>query len=257
MYTFNSRVRYSETDECGRLTLTGIMNYLQDCSTFQSEDLGLGISYLESRNQAWWLSSWQIVIDRYPVLGEEIVIGTWPYDFKGFYGYRNFTICGQEGNYLVRANSIWFLFDTEKGKPVKISPEDIRGYGDGSEKPLSMDYKPRKILMPEKFTKAEPVTVGKHHIDTNHHVNNAQYVEIARELLPDDSRVNELRVEYKKAAVMGDVIEPHISKTDEGYIVSLCDREGTNYAVIWLKQTAERIEDDRIRKNTNPERFTD
>ena len=46
MYTFGSRIRYSETDEYGKLTLTGIMNYLQDCSTFQSEDIGLGISYL-------------------------------------------------------------------------------------------------------------------------------------------------------------------------------------------------------------------
>ena len=36
MYTFDSRVRYSETDEEGRLTVTGIINYMQDCSTFQS-----------------------------------------------------------------------------------------------------------------------------------------------------------------------------------------------------------------------------
>ena len=46
MYTFDSRVRYSETDEEGNLSVVGIMNYLQDCSTFQSEDLKLGISYL-------------------------------------------------------------------------------------------------------------------------------------------------------------------------------------------------------------------
>ena len=45
MYCFDSRVRYSETDERGRLSLTGILNYLQDCSTFQSEDLGMGIEY--------------------------------------------------------------------------------------------------------------------------------------------------------------------------------------------------------------------
>ena len=36
MYTFESRVRYSEMDEFGKLSVTGIMNYLQDCSTFQS-----------------------------------------------------------------------------------------------------------------------------------------------------------------------------------------------------------------------------
>ncbi len=78
MYQFDSRVRYSETDEQGKLSLTGIINYLQDCSTFQSEDIGLGVQYLKDNHRAWWLSSWQIVIDRYPRLGEEIVISTWP-----------------------------------------------------------------------------------------------------------------------------------------------------------------------------------
>ena len=47
MYQFDSRVRYSETDEQGRLSVTGILNYLQDCSTLQSEDIGLGIEYLK------------------------------------------------------------------------------------------------------------------------------------------------------------------------------------------------------------------
>ena len=121
MYQFDSRVRYSETDEKGRLSVTGIMNYFQDCSTFQSEDIGMGVSYLKEHHQAWWLSSWQIIIDRYPVLGERITIGTWPYDFKGIFGYRNFTIQDSQGGYLVRANSIWFLFDTKAGKPDRKS----------------------------------------------------------------------------------------------------------------------------------------
>ena len=120
MYQFDSRVRYSETGENGELTLTGMINYLQDCSTFQSEDLGMGIEYLKEQKRAWWLSSWQIVVDRCPVLGEEITVSTWPYDFKGMYGYRNFTIRDRKGNDLVRANSVWFLFDTEAGRPVRV-----------------------------------------------------------------------------------------------------------------------------------------
>ena len=41
MYTFDSRIRYSETDETGALSLLGVINYMQDCSTFQSEDIDL------------------------------------------------------------------------------------------------------------------------------------------------------------------------------------------------------------------------
>ena len=111
MYTFDSRVRYSEIDENGTLSVTAAVNYLQDCSTFQSEDIGRGVRYLTDHGKAWWLSSWQIVFDRCPGLGEPVTIATYPYDFKGIYGYRNFMILDREGNYLVRANSVWFLFD--------------------------------------------------------------------------------------------------------------------------------------------------
>ena len=69
MYTFDSRIRYSETDETGALSLLGVINYMQDCSTFQSEDIGLGVEYLEKKKRAWLLSSWRIVIDRYPEEG--------------------------------------------------------------------------------------------------------------------------------------------------------------------------------------------
>ena len=120
MYTFGSRIRYSETDEYGKLTLTGIMNYLQDCSTFQSEDIGLGISYLTEHHQAWWLSSWQIVIDRYPALGEEVVIGTWPVSYThldvykrqvaaagGTYTYRNGKVDSVIGKMCIRDRFIY------------------------------------------------------------------------------------------------------------------------------------------------------
>lgn len=234
MYSYGSRVRYSEVDVNRELTVTGIINYLQDCSTFQSEDLHLGLEYLEEHHRAWWLSSWQIVIERKPFFGEEILISTWPYDFKGIYGYRNFTIQDKQGNYLVKANSIWFFFDTAAKRPVKVQEHDIRGYGTGDERKLDMEYAPRRIVLPDIYEEMEPITVVRHHIDTNHHVNNAMYVEIAREALPEDTKIRELRVEYKKAAVLGDLMIPRISRQGGECTVALCGNDGTPYAVIWL-----------------------
>lgn len=235
MYSFAGRVRYSEVDADQNLTLTGIINYFQDCSTFQSEDLRQGIDYLAARQRAWWLSSWQIVILRYPRFGEEIVVSTWPYDFKGIYGYRNFTIQDKAGEYLVKANSVWFLFDTAAGRPVKVEEDDVRAYSAGSEERLEMDYAPRRIALPSEYEEAPPVTAALHHIDTNHHVNNAQYVEIAREALAESGRVRELRVEYKKAAALGTVMYPRIARRDDSCTVALCSEEGQPYAAVWMQ----------------------
>ena len=89
-YEWKCRVRYSETGVDGKLTLPALVNYFQDCSTFHSESLGLGWKYLSSRKKAWMLSSWQIEVKRYPSMGENITVKTWPHAFKGFLGERNF-----------------------------------------------------------------------------------------------------------------------------------------------------------------------
>ena len=232
MYTFDSRIRYSETDETGALSLLGVINYLQDCSTFQSEDIGLGVEYLEEKKRAWLLSSWRIVIDRYPVLGERIKIGTWATSSKGIYGYRDFVIMDQDGNYLVRAESIWFFCDTEKMVPVRVMPEDVAAYG--NEEALDLGKAPRKILIPEEYEEGIPVTIATHHLDTNHHVNNAQYVDIAREAVPCTKMIKGIRADYKKAAVLGEILVPRVTKTGEDeWTVVLADEVCEVRAVVW------------------------
>ena len=104
-YSFTSRIRYSEIGEDGNLTLPGLINYFQDCSTFQSEAIGEGVAELKKRGCAWVLSAWQIHVHRYPSLGEAVKITTWASGFKGFLGMRNFTMETEDGEMLACANS--------------------------------------------------------------------------------------------------------------------------------------------------------
>ena len=177
MYKFESRIRYSETDSEGKLTMASLINYMQDCSNFHSEDVGLGLEYLRKLQLVWVLSAWQIVVERYPMLGEKVEIGTQPYDMKGFLGYRNFAMLDEEGRYAAMAKSLWSLLDTNTGRPAVIPEEMYHGYVLGER--LDMEYASRKITLPRKGELQEAVTVKKHHLDTNHHVNNQQFISIA------------------------------------------------------------------------------
>ena len=227
MYTFESRIRYSETDSNGKLTLASLLNYFQDCSTFHSEDVNLGIDYLKKNNLVWVLSSWQIVVERYPALCEHVVIGTQPYDMKGFLGYRNFAMLTKEGEYLAKANSIWSLLDLRAGRPVQISDDMVQGYTIGEK--LDMDYAPRKIAVPKGGQAGDPVVVKQHHLDTNHHVNNGQFVDMAMDFLPDGFEIRQLRAEYKKQAFLNDVLVPYVSSGQDQVVVSLTDQDGVPY----------------------------
>lgn len=233
IYTFDSRIRYSEIDHHGTITLPGIINYFQDCSTFQSEDIGVGLEVLREKKRAWILSYWQVVVDRYPALGEKVTVGTFAYGFKGLFGERNFFMKDADGKQIACANSLWVFMDIEKGRPTKPEESDIAPYG--TEPRLDMEYEGRKISLPEQMEELPSFPVRKYHIDTNEHVNNCQYVQMALEVLPRDLQVHQLRVDYKKSAVLGDQIYPRMAKDEERTVVELCDGEGNVYAAIELK----------------------
>ena len=125
IYSFDGRVRYSEIGENGLLTLPGVLNYFQDCSTFQSEEVGLGIKVLKEWKRFWVLSAWQVIVERYPAMGEQIRTSTWAYGFRGFMGFRNFTMDTMEGERLAYANTFWTYINRENDFPVKLTERDM------------------------------------------------------------------------------------------------------------------------------------
>lgn len=230
IYEFKSRIRYSEVGKDKNIPLSGILDYFQDCSTFHSEVVGLGIGNLEQGHHGWILSSWQVIVKEYPTLGEEVVISTWPYEFKGFYGSRNFTMKNEKGEILAYANSLWIFIDVNTGRPVKVTQEELKGYE--LEEKLEMEYAPRKITIPETYKELESFPIMKHQIDTNQHVNNGEYIRMAQDVLPDSFKIVQMRAEYKKAAVFGDRVYPRIHEKKDGYKVMLCDETGKVYAIV-------------------------
>ena len=202
MYEYDSRVRLTEVDPDRRMTLTGILNAFQDCSTFHSEDLGVGMDYLEQRERMWVLRSWRIVVLRRPALAERIRIGTWPYEFGRMTGKRNFRLLDRDGELAAYADTTWVLMDTRRMRPALVDEELCRAYqldpafpGTGKEE---------KIRIPKEMEEREAFPIRVWHLDVNHHVNNGQYVQLAGEYLPEGFTVRRMRAEYHRSAVLGD-----------------------------------------------------
>jgi len=209
MFTFKSKVRFSEINERGNLSLSHMLNYFQDCSVFQTENTIGSLGELRNRGYAWVVASYQVIINRFPKLCDDIEIGTIPYNFKGFLGSRNFIMYDDKGETLAIANSLWTFMDINTMKPTRI-PEEI-GNAYPIEDRLEMDYTSRKIRLPEgeEYSFIEDVTVGRHHIDINGHVNNNAYLQIATasvEDMLDLDTAKSVRVEYRAQAHLHDLI---------------------------------------------------
>lgn len=232
MYSFETRIRYSETDKEGKLTLASLLDYFQDCSTFHSEDLGVGMKYLKEKNMVWVLSAWQIEMERFPEMAEHVTVGTFPYEFKGCFGYRNFFMQDKNGAYLAKANTMWTILHTENFRPAHPTEEMIGKYK--LHEKLEMHYAGRKIDVPADGEGKERMTVMPWHLDSNNHVNNVQYVRMASSFLPEDFVVKGMRAQYKKQAYLGDVLHSYVAFRQGGngqeiYVISLRDEKDEVY----------------------------
>mgnify|MGYP001622973539 CR=1 FL=1 len=224
-YSFSGRIRYSEMDENRSLSLYSLINYFQDCSNFHAEACGVGLDWTEANRRAWMLASWQILADEYPTMGDLVEVSTWATGFRGFVGYRNYEMRDEKGRSIARANSEWVFMDTEHNCPVKVPELQAQAYGIEADRKLRDDFGGRKIRVPAEGKQMEPFRIQEYHLDTNHHVNNGQYIRFAQAYLPLGMKVGKLRAEYKKQVLLGDLLYPVAAKTEQGFVVTLA-REG-------------------------------
>ena len=232
MFTFDSIVRFSETDANQLLSLSGIINYFQDCSEFHSETVGSGVEKLG--NYAWILNSWQIQIKRYPKLSEPITICTLPHMLKGIEGHRNFLIKDKTGAAIVNANSIWTYFDKTKQRPTRITKDQYECYK--PEPAYPMEYAPRRIDIkdiPENaYKESGSLTVMPSQLDMYGHMNNCQYITIACDYLPRDYSFSQVRVEYQRSAMLSDTILVKQYHNSLRLITLLTNSKGIPYSIL-------------------------
>lgn len=227
MYSIHDRASYSRIDKDGLLGVSDIVNAMQDCCLFHSEDVGHSALDLLKKNRAWLVSSWHVVFERRPKMGESFSVHTWPYKFRGIFGFRNFKIESKQKEVLAYADSCWFYFDPTSGQPARIDKDELDAYP--TEEPYDMNYTSRKIACPDDLTLVQTVDVCQNYLDTNNHVNNGQYIRLAVNVLPIDYDVKELRAEFRLAAKMGDTLYIRTAKTDTHFYAVFTDAEGNPY----------------------------
>lgn len=220
MYSLNYKVTTSTCDSDGKLKLYSALQMMQDCSEMWIDSEQGVKDYFEKENMAQLLASRQVEVIRRPSFKEELTVTTSVYGMKSMFGFRNTFIYDAEGLPCYRTWSMGAFVDKSTGKLKKVDDQTISTML--LEPKLDMNYKDRRIILPkEGGTVLAPVAVQRADIDYNNHVNNANYIRMAMELLPDGFEVKGLRVEYRVPAKLNDQLVPTVFQQDELFIVAL------------------------------------
>ena len=205
----NYSIHYYEVDIHKRVYITSIMNYLGDMAMYQSEALGVGMEYLKENKMAWVIYKWDITMESYPLLNENIKVETFAYSFKKFFAFRKYKIIDGVGNEIGHADSVWILINTDRRRPMRITKDIYKVYGidDSHKNPLDIE----NILSINAVTCEKSFEVRYSDIDTNMHVNNVKYVSWALETVPKDIVLNyelkNIKVTYEKETTYGETIK--------------------------------------------------
>ena len=77
------------------------------------------------------------------------------------------------------------------------------------------------------------------HLDTNRHVNNAQYIRLSCDALGELGEAFEphrICVQYRQMALLGDLVVPRVHEAEDGLCVDLTDGKSGSYAVVQLSR---------------------
>ena len=220
MYTLNYKVTTSCCDSEGKLKLFSALQMMQDCSEMWIDSEPAARKFFNDNNMTQLLATRQVEVIRVPRFKERLTVTTSIYEVMPMYGFRNTFIRDAQGNPCYRTWSMGAFVDLATGKLARISDDAIASLT--LEPKQEMNYRGRRISLPKQDgTVMDPVRVMRADIDYNRHMNNANYVRIAMELLPEGFEVRDMRVEYRIAARLDDLLTPTVYSIEGGYIVSL------------------------------------
>ena len=212
----NSRERYEdsfsvvsyEADSFGKLSLYAMFNRFQELAGMHAAYLQVGYDTLREAKLAWILSRIKVQIYSLPRWGDVVHLATWPKGIERLFALRDFCMTNERGETLVTATSAWLLIDIEKGRPRKIEtlpvdlqfPHAVHAIQD----PLN------KIQLTDGLLPVFEKSVWLSDIDTNRHVNNAQYVKWITDCFSQDQfsnrRITSVQINYLEETLLGDTI---------------------------------------------------
>lgn len=182
IYKERFKIRAHEVDVNKNVTIPGLLMLMQEASMVSAARLNVSVWDLEKENLSWVLLRKKLVVNRLPILGEEIEISTYPSAFDRAFASRDYLVKELNGELLAYASSTWTLLNlsTRKMERIPLNLLELTLPEDPIETPE------RKIDRLIKADIEHQYTITYFDLDWNGHVNNINYVRFMLESLPSD-----------------------------------------------------------------------
>ena len=216
-------VDYDYVDKNDKLTYKGFLKYIQDVASKHSQIAGYGLHDIEKTGVVWLVLNWKLKIFDRPRTWDTIHVETWSAGSERVCSYRDYKVYNDKNELIAIATSKWVLVDSKTGSITRITDELMSAYDPIDEHVFEDGI--TKLAEPKcEVLNSYDYTIMRRDIDTNNHVHNTNYLDIALECLPEDTYENMnytmVEIMYKREALYGDKTKSlYYHENDGDYVV--------------------------------------
>ncbi|MDR2481992.1 MAG: acyl-ACP thioesterase [Spirochaetaceae bacterium] len=202
-------VDFTSVDPSGKITLFSVFDLFQKLAIKHAERLGVGRTVMLSSGRVWLISRVSVLIERRPILDEDIVIRTWPHGSERLFFMRDYDISTTEGVRIARGRAGWIVVDIKSRRPLRPSEAGLTLPQNGETE--TMIEMPAGLSSRDDLVKTSERKVLYSDIDLNVHVNNARYVQWVQDIIDPKTLENASKmrfdINYVSEVKCGDTIE--------------------------------------------------
>jgi medium-chain acyl-[acyl-carrier-protein] hydrolase len=114
------QVHSYDVDLLKRLTVQNVCSFFQESARMHAEALGVSFIGIVPNEKLWMLSRIALSIGRLPLLGEKIVLQTWPSGFRSPFAFRDFDFFDSNNKIIITGTSAWILIDQASRRPQRV-----------------------------------------------------------------------------------------------------------------------------------------
>ena len=204
--------------------VVNLMTGFEEAANKSADILGFGIQHLTGRGWTWMLHALSIQLNA-PLQVLPFEIRTWPSGLEKMFVYRDFEIW-QNSQLIGRASSSWLVVDSMERKIV-VDQDFLES--------LAKHERPHVAPRPERIRISEDNLLSTYDakvdgalLDSNDHLNNKYYVEMALKGMGVKSELKSLDMLFRSEAILDEQLQIFIygSEKKEFYHKIISKKDG-------------------------------
>lgn len=200
IYEKEFELQLKDIDKNNKMRLSSYLNFMQEIGGLHSKEFGYGLNDELITHKAWVVIAWNLEIFKRPKWNEKILLRSWIGKIDKIYHYRDYEMLDTEGNIIAKAVAQWLMVDTVTKKVQRLDEKHIKEFPVVNRE--AFDNNMKKVSLKADVDNAIQIyqyKVQKRDVDTNNHMNNIIYLDLALEGLDDEfvDNISNIQIHYK------------------------------------------------------------